>query len=498
MPKATLDPSRASLDELLDALEMWGQKLGLDRIRTLLEELSSPQLQVPCVLVGGTNGKGSVTTLLARMARRAGCRTGAYYSPHLESVHERIRVDGRTISTDMLRQHLRELFSSCRSSGRELPTYFEALTASAFLEFRRTRCDLAVLEVGLGGRLDATNVSEPLLSVITSIALDHTEHLGTTLRQIAHEKAGILREGRVALVSSGGVEEVHRALEHEAHARGAHYEDVWRTVTVRVQEDESGEELAESSEQISDHVLTRSGVGGGPVASTALAIETPKRSYRVRTGLLGTHQHANLGLAVRAAEWLAELGFASIDETAIVKGGEHARWPGRLEQVWLADGLLVLLDGAHNPAGGRALAEYLAHRGADQRDARSPSTHTVAQPQRVDLLFGTLAGKNAKETLAALAPWVRRLVLTEPEGGPRTLSVNALEAETRSVDWPALQAPLQVRSDWRDALTVALDGARQSEPGCLVVAGSLYLVGAVRAALRERFGVPPATTDLVL
>ena len=195
MPEApAVDPNA-----VLSRLEGLGIKLGLERARDLLVRMGEPQLRLPSVLVAGTNGKGSTSSFLAAMAQAAGYRTGLYTSPHLESVEERLRIEGRAIGSGRLGAILEDLVALAERETGSPPTYFEAVTLAAFRWFADERVDLAVLEVGLGGRLDATNLADPILSLITPIGFDHREFLGDTLAAIAREKAGILRSGRPAL-----------------------------------------------------------------------------------------------------------------------------------------------------------------------------------------------------------------------------------------------------------------------------------------------------------
>ncbi|KAB2957270.1 MAG: bifunctional folylpolyglutamate synthase/dihydrofolate synthase, partial [Thermoanaerobaculia bacterium] len=193
--------SRRPPAEILAALERLGVRLGLDSLRALLERLDDPQRGLPAVLVAGTNGKGSTAAMLDAVVRAAGLRAGLYTSPHLERVEERIRIGGAPIDAALLAAALESVLGAARGAGLETPTYFEAVTAAAFLAFAEARVELAVLEVGLGGRLDATNLSDPLVSVITPIALDHTEWLGRSLAEVAHEKAGVMRAGRPVVLA---------------------------------------------------------------------------------------------------------------------------------------------------------------------------------------------------------------------------------------------------------------------------------------------------------
>lgn len=302
--------------------------------------------------MAGSNGKGSTSALLAAMASAAGLRTGLYTSPHLESVEERLRIDGRAIRPGELAGLLDRIVEAAGTT----PTYFEAVTAAAFLWFSERQVDLAVMEVGMGGRLDATNVCEPELSLITSISLEHREHLGETLAAIAREKAGTFRPGRPALVW---------------------LEDPEPSAEVRTVAAELGTDLRFAPELVE---IRRE---GGRVK-----LATPKGEHDLELALAGAHQARNLALAVLAAE---TLGFS---REAIAEGARSCRWPGRLERVELPEGRVVLLDAAHNPEGAAALAGFL----------EGP----------FDLLFGALGDKDVAEMLVPLAKRARRIVLTNP------------------------------------------------------------------------------------
>jgi dihydrofolate synthase / folylpolyglutamate synthase len=421
---------------VLSRLEGLGIKLGLERARDLLVRMGEPQRGLPCVLVAGTNGKGSTSSLLAAMARAAGIRTGLYTSPHLESVEERLRIDGRAIASGRLGAILEDLVALAERETGSPPTYFEAVTLAAFRWFADERVDLAVLEVGLGGRLDATNLVDPILSLITSIGFDHREFLGDTLAAIAREKAGILRSGRPAL---------------------AWIEDAEPAESVQTVAHEIGADLRFASREVRIEAAEPRGWEG-----QGIRLATPTRHYDLAMALLGDHQAKNLGLAVRAAEALAGLGFDRLDAQAITAGAAACRWPGRLEPVALPDGRHVLLDAAHNPDGAEVLARFLSR---------------LAKP--FDLLFGVLADKDYGEMLPPLAARARRVVLTRP-------------ASPRAKD-PAELLPLL---GGREGVLVepdpdrALDRALGLGGEVLVACGSIFLVGEVRKALRQRFGVP--------
>ncbi len=337
-------------DRILSRLEKLGIRLGLESVREILARFGDPQLRYRTVLVAGSNGKGSTSALLAAMSSAAGLRTGLYTSPHLESVEERLRIDGRAISPGELARLLERIVETAS------PTYFEAVTAAAFLWFAEQGVDLAVMEVGMGGRLDATNVCEPELSLITSISLEHKEHLGDTLAAIAREKAGNFRPGRPAL---------------------GWLEDPEPSEAVRAVAAELGTDLRFAPELVT---IRKDG--------QRVRLTTPGGEHDLEQALPGAHQARNLALAVLAAE---ELG---IGPEAIAEGARSCRWPGRLEMVELPQDRLVLLDAAHNPEGAAALAAFL--------------------DGPFDLLFGALGDKDVTGMLGPLAERARRVVLTTP------------------------------------------------------------------------------------
>jgi dihydrofolate synthase / folylpolyglutamate synthase len=439
-------------------------------MRGLLAALGSPQLRFPAVLVAGSNGKGSTAALLAAMAGAAGYRTGLYTSPHLETVEERLRIDGRAVGGERLGELLEEVVTCAERRLGHSPTYFEAVTAAAFLWFAAERVDLAVVEVGLGGRLDATNVCEPVLSLITSISLEHRELLGDTLAAIAREKAGILRAGRPAL--SWVVDrEAAGALREVATGLGAVLHTAESEVTI------AGTAAGEpgSPEGVGGLNGASAASGAGAWEGQSVTLVTPLARRELRIRLLGRHQARNLALAVRAAELLAGSGFPALDERAMAAGAAACRWPGRGEVVPLPGGRRVLLDAAHNAEGAAALGELLAETG--------PRTGAL------DLIFGVLGDKDAGEMLDRLAPLVRNLVFTTVPT-PRSREAAELPAllGTARPGAPALVEP---------APAVALDRALALGADTLVACGSIFLVGELRRQLRERFGVPAPAADLV-
>jgi dihydrofolate synthase/folylpolyglutamate synthase len=411
----------------LESLDLRGIRLGLAAIDAVCERLGRPERRVPSVLVAGTNGKGSTAATLSSIAAAGGIRAGLYTSPHLVDVTERIRIGADDVAPEELDTALGEVFAAADRAPAVPVTYFEAMTAAAFLTFARRGLELAVLEVGLGGRMDATNVAPAMLAVITSISLDHVEDLGPTVSRIAFEKAGVFRSGRPALVASR-LPEALAAFDEAALAAGA---ELHRMV------DE-----------------TRIVTGESALEGTRFQLTTPERSYDLATPLAGPHQVENAATAVRAAELLApEL---RIDAEAVVRGVAAVRWPGRLER-FAVRGRTVLVDGCHNADGAAALARFLAGAGL-----------------RPDLVFGAMADKDIESMGSALAPVVRRIRLV-PAGSPRAASPEELVRRF---------APGRPGAAASEALAAALEELLADASGeTIIVAGSLYLVGEARSLL---------------
>jgi dihydrofolate synthase/folylpolyglutamate synthase len=429
---------RSSAERVLSRLEHFGIKLGLETTRAVLAEMGDPQERFSSVLVAGTNGKGSVAALLASIASAADYKTGLFTSPHLESVGERIRVDGRSMDEERLGELLQEISEVAETVNGSPATYFESLFVAACLWFADQEVDLVVLEVGLGGRLDATNVSEPVVSVITEIALEHQEQLGSTVESIAREKAGIMRPSRPVVVGAreeSGLEQLKRSADEVGAG--------WYWVPERAKIEDVVEETDWSQR---------------------LRIQTPSQEYETRLRLPGRHQQRNLLAAVVAAEVLADSGWVRIDRRAVEEGVESCSWPGRLERIEIPGRELILLDAAHNPSAARALSTFLEERLANYC-----------------LLFGVLGDKDASEMLETLLSGAASAVLTRPDS-PRAHDPEEL------LDL----LPATLRADIVDDPQLALDAALAS--GSPVVAcGSIYLIGEVRRLLRRRFGAPPVT-----
>jgi dihydrofolate synthase/folylpolyglutamate synthase len=413
----------------LDGRATVGIKFGLETMRALVVELGHPEQSYATLLIAGTNGKGSVAACVDAVLRAGALRTGLYTSPHLVRVHERIRVDGREIRDPSLARAVglvRDAADRLVAGGAlaQHPTFFEVLTGAAFAHFQRRRVQVAVLEVGLGGRLDATNVAEPLASAIVSIDLDHQEFLGESMGAIAAEKAGVLRAGRTTVLGPLA-DEARSAVERRAEEVGARL--VVAHEGVRIEER-----------------------GGG------LDVSTPSAFYPGLHPLPGAHQKDNLVVAIRLLEE-AKRGGLPVDLGHLRDGLAATRWPGRLERIEGAPPLL--LDGAHNPAGARALAAELR--------TQKPFV----------LLFGAMADKDVESMAKSLFPLADSLVLTAPA---MERAASPAEVATRA-GLSARDARLE--PDVRKALRAARQQAGPNQ--LVVVAGSLYLVGEVKALLEK-------------
>lgn len=415
------------------------RKFELNEMLVLAEALGSPHRKFPSVLVAGTNGKGSTSATLASILTAAGYRTGLYTSPHLSRVNERVRIGRAEISDDDFASYYFRVDDCARrlvniGALRTHPSFFETMTALAFLAFAEREVDIAVLEVGMGGRLDATNIVEPLLSVITDISLDHTEWLGTTIRKIAREKAGILRRNGV-LVTLPQHPEANQTIGEvatELHVRGVN------AAAYMPARDE-----AEKGSSYSLDVL-----------GERLEVSSP---------LTGAHQQRNIALAVAAVVELRNNYSYNISPQQIAQGIRLTRWPGRLERISAPGRADVLLDVAHNPAGAWAL--------------RSALSHLEPKPRSITAVFGCLADKPIVELAQILFPLFDSVVLTEVDS-PRRASV----AEMAQAAEPTGVA---VRS--AENVQQALEQAWASTPadGLIVVTGSVYLVGAARSLMIE-------------
>jgi len=399
-----------------------GMRPGLERIETLLEALGNPERRYTLVQVAGTNGKGSVAAMLAGILKADGRRVGLYTSPHLVSFRERIRVDGEAIAEDDVADGFDAIATLV---ARVDATMFEASTALALDHFAREAVDVAVLEVGLGGRLDATTVGTPAVTALARIDLDHQEVLGATLAAIAAEKAAIIRSG--VAVAAAQAPEAAEVLIARAAAVGVPLLMEGGELSVRVR-----------ARDLDAQTIDAAGPGW--------------RLEGLRLPLLGVYQPSNAVVALAAARALG------VGDAACREGLARARWPGRFEVLRARD-RIVVLDGAHNPAGAAALAASLTEWFGD-----TPLT----------LVFGALRDKDAPGMLAALAPRARRLIFTA-SSSPRAARPEALR------DAAPAGATVELADSALEALALA---AREPRTPILCVAGSLSLLGDVLRATR--------------
>ena len=418
--------------------ELHGLKFGLEAISAILAELDRPQESYATAIVAGTNGKGSTCAMLASILQHAGHLTGLFTSPHLVRVNERMRVDGQDVSDADFAAAFSEVAAAvdrlvARQELEKPPSFFEFLAATAFLHFARAEAKFVVLEVGMGGRLDATNVTDPCVAVITNIDYDHTEFLGSTLAAIAGEKAGIMKPQRPVI---SGVENEEAAAAIRAHALAC------------------GAELVELH-KVSQ--ITRSHSQQGRY--TFDLVLGDEYFAGLTCPLLGAYQMKNSALAVAAA-WRLRQGGLAISRRSIVQGLRSATWPGRLEPIGRKP--LVLLDGAHNPGAARELARFV-----QEEFARRP----------VRLVYASMRDKAIREIGNCLFPLAEEVWLTQPA------HARAATPQEILIALDSAPAKLQVETEPLRALESAL---RASSPEDVVlVAGSLFLVGAIKQAQAE-------------
>ena len=433
----------------LDRLQFHKIKLGLDSMNHFLGVLDNPHQQVPCVHIGGTNGKGSVGSTLLSILSEAGYRVGLYTSPHLSSVRERFRINDTFISKG---QFARQAFKIRDILNGGQITYFEFTTTMAMLWFAEQKIDLALLEVGMGGRLDATNVVTPLVSAITNVSMDHEAYLGNTLREIAGEKAGIIKKS-IPVVSAAG-------------------------------NDESREVIMETCARLNTPLYLHGRdfqsrmVGDGEYGTwlySGFPIEQQQSEFSdLPMALSGKHQLANSAVALAVVQLLNNKGF-SVKKENIREGLRRVSWPGRLEAFYRdGEGRIsrekpnitlpfhhYLLDGAHNPAGVEAL-----------RDALLSSFGR----KKLILVWAAMGDKNIRDTLATIAPLAQIIIFTRPES-----ERSATPEQLRDI----LPPEFRDRSVLVDSVREAINRAESLAGGedLICIAGSLYLVGAARSML---------------
>ena len=486
---AAIDQLSAMAPELYTHPGQPRRKFSLDEVRILLAALGDPHRRFRSVLIAGTNGKGSTAATLASILTASGARVGLYTSPHLERINERIRIGNVEIADDLFARlyfRVHDVAQQLVQRGRlpQHPSFFEILTAMAFLCFAEEKVDLAVLEVGMGGRLDATNVVDPLLSIITDISLDHTEWLGSTLAAIAREKAGILRQGgtMIRLPQSTEADDVLSAMARELGVRWVNASSFLPPIIdLSNQSNELGapsiprffkEKMSgapdpshlgtrENKTPIDDQIDSTS----APYTVTVLG-----SSIEVASPLTGGHQRRNIALAIAAAIELASSHGFTITPASIEQGIRLTRWPGRLE--YIKQGRIErgeiswILDVAHNPAGAWAVRAGL------------PRVPGGGKAQT--LVFSCLRDKPLTEMAQILFPLFERVILT-PLHSARAASMEDLVAAAQLTQTPFLVA---------ESVAAALQLSREhTSSGPIIVCGSVYLVGEARSLLLAKGGI---------
>lgn len=424
----------------------FGSRLGLENVSRLLDILGNPHRELRIIHVAGTNGKGSTCSFINSMLIYQGYNVGLYTSPYLEEFNERIKINNVNISDEDLAQsvsRVSDAIDQMIEEGCDHPTEFEIITACAFLYFRDRDVDFAVIEVGLGGRLDATNVCIPLISAITSISMDHTEYLGDTLARIAFEKGGIIKDKRPVVLyqQSDEVESVISSICSD------------RDSELFITENDKIEYISEE------------------MSSQSVNLEVMGHFYSgVEISLPGRHQARNLAVALsvlRLLEISSEI--SQVDTEALYRSIRETKWPGRMEVIKTEP--LTIIDGAHNPDGAAILSE---------------SVDRYLVEKKINLVFGMLRDKDILSVAKLLAVRADRIIITEPES-PRAASsaeVHGIILEAlRGEDIPDITEIPDIEEAVRQAQSMAGDGE------AVIYAGSLYMIGRVRSLLRKMYDI---------
>ena len=431
--------SKAAIEKI-HKFERFGMILGLERMNSLLKLLGNPQDDLKIIHVAGTNGKGSICRYIYSVLQAGGYKTGLYTSPFLEVFNERIELDGKYISNEDLAVYTDRVLrcvETMTQRGEQSPTEFEVVTAIAFLYFKEKGCDYAIMEVGLGGSGDSTNVCKaPLISVIASISYDHTDRLGNTLAEIAGEKAGIIKEG-CPVVTSAEAPEALEVIERKAEELGCMYFET-RHVPYAVKSQDLG----------------------GSVFDVNIQGVTYEN---LEISMLGEHQIKNAICALAALSIMEERGDVSLHRDDIYKGFKAAKQIGRLEVMSAQEKVpVVIIDGAHNPDGAASLRKAMKEYMPDKK---------------ILMVTGMLADKDTESILREFTAITDRFIATEPEN-PRKLDSESLKDKIE-----AMGASCESIPDCREAVKAAEECGKDFD--AILYAGSLYMMGAIRGLLRQ-------------
>jgi dihydrofolate synthase/folylpolyglutamate synthase len=426
------DPAYDQALSYLYGLQKFGMKFGLSKTENLLQSFGRPQDQLKLIHIAGTNGKGSVAAMAASIFSRAGYRVGLYTSPHLVDFRERFQINGRLIPPGETLDLIREVRE--RTNPEEPPTFFELVTAMALIYFAREKVDLAIIEVGLGGRLDATNIIRPRVTAITTLSLEHQEYLGNSLRRIAWEKGGIIKPG-IPLVSGVTQPAAREVISRLCQERGAPLFLAGRDFQTRK-------------------------ITGGRFHYTGFG----KVYQGLRNKLLGPHQIRNAGLALSLVNlWPVE--GKNLSEDSIREGLLQVNWPGRME-VW-TERPRIVLDGAHNPAAMKVLAETLAE---------------TLPYKRLLLVIGIMQDKDIAAILAPIVPLADRVFLTRAE------YIRSAEPEKLLSFVGRDRGKCRLFPTISQAIDQAVSEAADDDLICIT--GSLFVVGEARAYLEKSVQIP--------
>ena len=434
----------------------FGSKLGLERTEKILELLGNPHKKLKCIHIAGTNGKGSTTAMVTKILEEAGYRVGSYISPFIEEFEERMQINNKNISKEDLSDIVTEVSKAVAKVvelGYSNPTEFEIITCAGFLYFYKNNVDFAVVEVGIGGRLDSTNVIIPILSIITSISLDHTQILGDTIAKIAYEKAGIIKN-RVPVVMFPQQKQSEEVIERTCREKNCKLIKVAQNSSVYL-----GKENLQ-------HIATASMEGMARVSNKAITqkikVQTYENDYIIDLALLGKHQLLNCSVVVHAIEELIGQG-TTISKDNILMGLGNVKWPARLEVMNKKP--LVVIDGAHNIDGIEKLTE---------------SIDMYFNYNKIILILGILADKQVEEMIKTIVPKVSRVITVTPHSDRAELS------EELKVQVEKYTANCEAIEDYEEAYKKALSYC--DEEDLLLVSGSLYMVGDMRRIIRNMHG----------
>ncbi len=431
----------------------FGSKLGLERTEKILELLGNPHKKIKCIHIAGTNGKGSTTAMVTKVLVEAGYKVGSYISPFIEEFEERMQINNNNIPKGELSDIITEVSKAVEKVvelGYSNPTEFEIITCAGFLYFYKNNVDFAVVEVGIGGRLDSTNVIIPILSIITSISLDHTQILGDTIDKIAYEKAGIIKGG-VPVIMFPGQKQSEEVIERTCIERNCKL--------IKVPQDSAMYLGKENLKHTAMTSMEGTIYATNNVITQKVRVQTLKDNYIIDLALLGKHQILNCSVAVHAIEELIGLGL-KISKENILRGLGTVKWPARLEIMYKKP--LVVIDGAHNIDGIEKLTE---------------SIDMYFNYNKIVLILGILADKQVEEMIKTIVPKVSRVITVTPNSDRAELSEELkVQVEKYTNDCEAIE-------DYEEAYKKALSYCEEED--LLLVSGSLYMVGDMRRIIRN-------------